>query len=43
MIQIEVGDRAPDPTVLTTEGTEVRLSSFWAGRPAVLAFLRHFG
>ena len=43
MIQIEVGDRAPDPPVLTTDGDEVRLSSFWEERPAVLAFLRHFG
>lgn len=28
----------PDP-----EGSEVRLGSLWAERPAVVAFLRHFG
>lgn len=40
---VQVGERAPDPVVLTTEGDEVRLSTFWERRPAVLAFLRHFG
>lgn len=43
MTMTEVGDLAPDPQVLTTAGEEVPLSSFWADRPAVLAFLRHFG
>lgn len=40
---VQVGDLAPDPAVLTTVGEEVSLSSFWADRIAVLAFLRHFG
>lgn len=40
---VEVGDRAPDPVVLDTRGEDVRLSSAWAERTAVLAFLRHFG
>jgi hypothetical protein len=40
---IDVGDPAPDPVVLDTRGGEVRLSRAWAFRPAVLAFLRHFG
>jgi hypothetical protein len=40
---VEVGDQAPDPVVLDTRGVEVRLSTTWADRPAVLAFLRHFG
>jgi len=40
---VQLGERAPDPLVLTTEGQEVRLSTFWERRPAVLAFLRHFG
>lgn len=40
---IRAGDAAPDPVTLDTEGHEVRLSRFWAERPAVLAFLRHFG
>jgi len=43
MNMIEVGDLAPDPPVLTTAGEEVPLSSSWTDRPAVLAFLRHFG
>ena len=29
--------------VLDVEGAAVPLSSFWAERPAVLVFLRHFG
>lgn len=40
---VEVGDQAPDPMVLDTHGAEIRLSASWADRPAVLAFLRHFG
>ena len=43
MVEIEVGDLAPDPVVLGTDGEEIRLASFWADRTAVLAFLRHFG
>ncbi len=40
---IEVGQRAPDPSVLDAGGREVPLSTFWRERPVVLAFLRHFG
>jgi hypothetical protein len=40
---IDVGDHAPDPVVLESDGEAVRLSSAWTARPAVLAFLRHFG
>jgi len=40
---ILIGDAAPDPMVLDTTGQEVQLSTCWADRPAVLAFLRHFG
>jgi hypothetical protein len=39
----QVGERAPDPLVLDAGGEEVRLSGFWQERPAILAFLRHFG
>jgi hypothetical protein len=39
----QVGDRAPAPAVLDAKGAEVLLTSFWHERPAVLAFLRHFG
>ena len=30
-------------TVLDDEGRDVPLGGFWAARPAVLAFVRHFG
>ena len=40
---VKVGDRAPDPTVINPQDREVQLSSFWRDRPAVLAFIRHFG
>lgn len=40
---VKLGEPAPDVPVLDQEGREVRLSSFWRDRPAVLAFLRHFG
>jgi hypothetical protein len=43
MTVVQVGDRAPDPVVLDSEGREVRLSALWSERPAALAFLRHFG
>ena len=39
----QVGDPAPDPEVQDATGGKVRLSTFWRGRPAILAFLRHFG
>ena len=37
------GDRAPDPPLLSTAGTELALSWFWQDRPAVVVFLRYFG
>ncbi len=40
---VKVGDAAPGVTVIDPDDREVRLPSFWADRPAVLAFLRHFG
>ena len=42
-VKIEIGDNAPDPLVLDASGSEIALSSFWRERPAILAFLRHFG
>lgn len=42
-IEVRVGDASPDPWVLDRAGARLRLSTFWAERPAVLAFLRHFG
>ncbi|MGH2686709.1 MAG: hypothetical protein ACRDJP_14690 [Actinomycetota bacterium] len=40
---VQRGDPAPDPDVLDPSGREIPLSSHWRDRPAVLAFLRHFG
>ncbi|MGH2722773.1 MAG: hypothetical protein ACRDI0_00645 [Actinomycetota bacterium] len=40
---VKVGDPAPDPTVIDPQDREVALSSYWRDRPAVLAFIRHFG
>ena len=39
----EVGDAAPDALLIDLEHKEVRLSSFWAQRPAVVVFLRYLG
>lgn len=39
----EVGDPAPDATLIDMAGNKVILSSFWAQRPVALVFLRHFG
>jgi peroxiredoxin len=39
----EVGDPAPDALLIALERREVRLSSLWQERPAVVVFLRYFG
>lgn len=39
----QVGDEAPDATLLDETGTERRLSELWADGPAVVLFWRHFG
>jgi peroxiredoxin len=39
---LQAGDRFPDLTLDSLEGP-VRLSSRWASRPLVIAFMRHFG
>jgi peroxiredoxin len=41
--RIEVGMQAPDVVLGRGDGSSVALSSFWRERPAVVAFLRHFG
>jgi hypothetical protein len=38
-----VGQTAPDATLRDTTGAERPLSSFWAERPVVAVFLRHYG
>jgi hypothetical protein len=43
MSAVEVGQTAPDPVVFSWDGARTTLSSAWRDRPAVVAFLRHFG
>jgi peroxiredoxin len=38
-----VGDPAPDVTLLTSDGDQVRLSELWKRQPVVVVFLRYFG
>ena len=40
---LTVGTSAPDLELLDDTGTPRRLSSFWADRPALIMFWRHFG
>jgi hypothetical protein len=37
------GPALADVTVLGTDGNPRRLGDFWASRPALLLFVRHFG
>lgn len=41
--QLNFNRSAPDVTLTTTAGEPVQLSRFWADRPLLLAFTRHFG
>ena len=42
MTKLRTGQRAPDVTLNTLEGTAVPLASLWGnGRTALLIFLRH--
>lgn len=43
VIRLNIGDRAPEISVLDTQGTVTPLSSLWANGPTLLTFLRHFG
>ncbi|HZI98021.1 MAG TPA: redoxin domain-containing protein [Actinomycetales bacterium] len=40
---VQVGDEAPDATLLDDEGRQQRLSAFWEDRPTLVVFWRHFG
>jgi peroxiredoxin len=42
---IEIGDRAPDARIATSDGDETALSSFWTSTPhgAVIVLMRNFG
>jgi len=41
--QLRFNELAPDVDLQNTQGESVRLADFWAGRPLLLAFTRHFG
>lgn len=38
-----VGVAAPDATVYSETGEQVKLSTLWASGPTLLVFVRHFG
>jgi peroxiredoxin len=41
--RLKTGDVAPNLKVVNADGETIELSSLWADKPVVLAFLRHFG
>jgi len=41
--KLKAGDFAPNIQVVNADGETIELSSLWADKPVVLAFLRHFG
>ena len=41
--RLKTGDVAPNLNVVNADGDTIELSSLWADKPVVLAFLRHFG
>jgi peroxiredoxin len=41
--KVKAGDFAPNVQVVNVDGETIELSSLWADKPVVLAFLRHFG
>jgi peroxiredoxin len=41
--RLKIGDVAPNLNVVNADGETIELSSLWADKPVVLAFLRHFG
>ncbi len=40
---LKVGDKAPNSELFNTNGENVHLSDYWAKKPLVIVFLRHFG
>jgi peroxiredoxin len=41
--RLKTGDVAPNLKVVNADRETIELSSLWADKPVVLAFLRHFG
>jgi hypothetical protein len=42
-MQQSLSGKLADIVLPDADGHEVRLGSLWAGRPAVIVFLRHYG
>ncbi|HEV2021549.1 MAG TPA: hypothetical protein VGQ94_03385 [Terriglobales bacterium] len=42
-MEVRVGGPAPEFVYITASGEQKRLSALWAGRPALVLWLRHFG
>jgi hypothetical protein len=42
-LPVQVGDPAPDLSLLDANGAPVDLSALWAAGPTLLLFLRHYG
>lgn len=40
---LQVGDQAPDATLLNQAGNPYHLSDLWSDGPTLLTLLRHFG
>ncbi len=43
LTRLNIGDPAPDYTLLSSSGDTVYLNNVWQNGPTVLTFLRHFG
>lgn len=41
--QLKSGDSAPDVTLKTADGSDIRLSELWQKGSTILTFIRHFG
>jgi len=42
-MQGSLSEKLAEIVLPNSEGLEVRLGSIWANKPAVIAFLRHYG
>ncbi len=43
MNQLNIGDPAPDLTLINAEGQPIQLGQLYTGRKTLVSFLRHFG
>ncbi|TFH38046.1 MAG: AhpC/TSA family protein [Anaerolineales bacterium] len=42
-VPLQVGDQAPDHTLLDTQSNRIPLKSLWKEKPALIIFWRHYG